>query len=207
VHLVGGSARTGHAHADRGNLLLEAFGEELLIDRGICSYMDARADEMKRSCMHNLVTPVDNDGSFPDQAYPYAGATVPTGRGDERTLRAAIDVTGAWAGRFTVCRRRLRSDSPAELIIEDRLELPATGAVAFHLQSRLPFRRDGEAWVLQGRQAQLRIEPRWPLAHAAAGIAGIDSLGHPVHRLTLQAGPANRHLLRTKLSLKATRNE
>jgi len=96
LQLVGAMACAGHGHEDKGSLVLEACGEEMLIDRGICFYGDARANIMKYSWLHNMLTPDDADGRPLHQTNPIPEAVIPVGRGDERSLQATIDSTPGW---------------------------------------------------------------------------------------------------------------
>ena len=61
LQLIGAKAGAGHTHEDKGSFVLEAYGEEILIDRGICAYADTRALGMKRADQHNMLTPAEED--------------------------------------------------------------------------------------------------------------------------------------------------
>lgn len=204
VQLIGGPARAGHAHDDRGSIVLEAFGEEVLIDRGQMNCGDPRAATLKMARYHNLLIPEAADGDpLPRQVNPCPAATIPSGEGDARRLRAVIDVTAAWGGLVTAAVRRIESDEPELLVIDDDVALARPGRVSFHLHSRAPWSRDGGAWVTRGRRAELTVTPEWPVEDAFAGEDSVDGALKPVYHLTLVAPPAASHRLRTKLRVGA----
>lgn len=150
LHLVGAKAGASHTHFDKGALLLELDREPVLIDRGQVRYDDLRCYTLKRTELHNTLTPVQPDGVYLNQASVEV-ATAPTGEGDERRLRARIDLAHVWRGVMASYVRELTADTAEEFRVRDGGELRAPGALAFHLHTRGP-------WVIRGREASLRLD-------------------------------------------------
>ena len=201
AQLIGAKASAGHSHEDKGSLLLEAFGEDLLIDRGICFYGDARGDLLKRACMHNMLTPDDRDGRPIRQRNPLPEPIIPTGRGDERTLDASVDHTAGWPGTLARAERRLRSEAPTRFTLTDLAERHEAGTVSVHFHSRYPWLRRGHGWVTETPRARLTLTPQWEPAEAGAAEDLFDGGYRPVHRLTLRASPGIRFELTHVLEL------
>lgn len=147
LHVVGAKAKASHTHFDKGAVLLEVDGEPLLIDRGQVRYDDLRSYTLKRSELHNVITPVQPGGIYVQQA-GVEEAVIPAGEGDERRLRAEIDLAHVWRGVMTRCRRMIVAEELASFVVCDEGELVAPGAVSFHLQTRAP-------WKIAGKEARL----------------------------------------------------
>ncbi len=67
----GGPMIPGHAHADKGQFLLEAFGERLVADPGMVQYADPAAEMLHGSACHNVV---DDRRARPVVQEPRAGS-------------------------------------------------------------------------------------------------------------------------------------
>jgi hypothetical protein len=187
LQLVGAKANAGHGHEDKGSIVLEAHGEELLIDRGTCFYGDARSDLLKKAWRHNLLTPDDSDGRPVAQCNPLPVAVIPQGRGDECMLRAEIDAAAGWPELLATWRRSITSDDPCRFTLRDLVERLAEGSVSLHFQSRSPWVVDGESWVSHGAAAGVRITPNWCVSHSETVEDLFDSAYTPVYRLSLHS--------------------
>ncbi len=201
LQLVGAMADAGHGHEDKGSFVLEAFGEEILVDRGICFYGDARANLLKEATRHNMLTPDDAEGRPARQRNPLPEPVVPSGEGDEQTLDARIEAAIGWPELLRRWERRIRSDRPDRIEITDTAERWENGTVSLHFQSRHPWVRDGDAWISAGRRARLRLVPQWAVAEAVAEEDLFDGAFEPVYRLTLRSEPAGQFDLTTRLEL------
>lgn len=205
LQLIGAPANAGHTHEDRGSFVLEAFGEEILIDRGQMEYSDPRCGVIKAARYHNLLIPLDDHDAPTPQVNPCREATLPQGEGDARSLRAFIEAGPAWGASVQRWRRSVTSDEPTEFEINDELEFAsaAARAVGFHLHSRFPWTRresDG-SWSTRGHRAELRVFPQWEPASAWAGEDFVDGTKAPAHTLVLRTAPATKHRLRTRLTV------
>ncbi len=193
-------ANAGHNHEDKGSFILEAFGEELLIDRGTCFYGDARSRLMKHAVRHNLATPDDNNTPGRQQN-PVPKAVIPTGRGDETTLEAFVDATAAWNHLAVSCSRSIKSETPTHFVVTDRIERLSTGAVSVHFQSRCQWQQSDGFWFVEGNNACVTIRPDWEVDTWETREDIFDSRFEPVYRLTLRTTPAKTFELRTHLIL------
>ncbi|MDA1142967.1 MAG: heparinase II/III family protein [Planctomycetota bacterium] len=201
LQLIGGPAKAGHAHDDRGSLVIEAFGEEIVYERGQMPYDDPRCTTIKFARYHNLLIPAGPDTSLPRQLNPCPDATIPMGTGDEQSLDCRIDVTAAWGGLVLRCVRRIVSKDPSAFVIEDELELPEARGVSFHLDSKFPWRKTDTGWVTQGERACLTVKPDWETSDERGVEDFIDGQKEPVFHLTLHAAPSLSHRLKTRLEL------
>jgi len=178
-HLIGAKAHASHTHADKGGLLLEVDGKPVLIDRGVVRYDDIRSLTMRRTCYHNAITPVREDGTFPDQA-PLSEAQIPEGEGDESRLRASINISHVWRKEMKRCSRNVTSESPFEMEVLDEGELSKPGAVAFHLQSLRPFIIEDSLVRLPFEGGELLIDAPWA-ERVEQGVDSIDLDQQDVH--------------------------
>jgi hypothetical protein len=202
LHLCGSSATEGHSHADKGAFILEAFGEALLIDRGITVYNDPMHTMMKQARLHNLVTPVRPDGAEMDQINPCPKAACPLGHGDLQRLELSIDATPAWDG--AVARRisrRLVSEHPLNFELIDELELAQGLPVVFHLHSYAPVEVQGSSALFRGRRAQVQVRWEWNADVISAGVELHDYARMPVYHLALRTPPATLHRLVTRFEI------
>jgi hypothetical protein len=137
IHVTGCKARASHTHYDKGGFTVELDQQPVLIDRGQVRYDDPRTHHMKRSALHNVLTPLSPTGEGLDQNLAEV-AVIPEGEGDAQRLRAKVDLAAVWRDTMTSCGRCLVSDDPGHLVIEDQGTLQRPGGVGFHLQTRQP---------------------------------------------------------------------
>ena len=201
LQLIGAPARAGHAHDDRGSFVIEAFGEEIVYERGQMPYDDPRCSTIQFARYHNLLIPAGPDNALPRQLNPCPEATIPSGTGDEQTLDCSIDVSAAWGGLVQRCVRRIVSNTPCEFIIEDEIDLPAKRSVSFHLHSKFPWTKTETGWVTRGDVTSLTVRPDWQTAVEQGEEDFVDGQKEPVFHLTLQAAPSLNHWLKTHLEV------
>ncbi|MBS0664443.1 MAG: heparinase II/III family protein [Verrucomicrobia bacterium] len=158
LHVVGAKARASHTHLDKGSFLLELDRFPVLLDRGQVRYDDLRTQLLKRTELHNTLTPVTAEGIYLNQG-SVEQAVIPEGEGDARRLRVRVDLGHVWRGVMASCIREISADEPEVFSVRDRGELLAPSALAFNLNTRVP-------WEIQGRTAVLRVDG-WELALAA----------------------------------------
>ncbi len=198
VQLVGSMANPYHSHLDRGALLLELDEVPVLIDRGMIGYGDPRCRSLRRSYMHNVVTPLVQGGAFADQL-PAQQPVVPQGEGDSHSLHAHVDVTHVWRDFMQSYIRRLLSSDPAALAVVDDLTLSQAGRVAFHLHSHAPFEISGRTATLDVSGSTVHVELPWA-DDIQLGEAGADFSGQPVHHLIATSPVGREHRLHTTLA-------
>ena len=158
LHLVGAKAKASHTHFDKGAFLLELDRTPVLLDRGQVRYDDLRSYTLKRTELHNTLTPVTAEGVYLQQA-GVIEAAIPEGEGDGRRLRAKMDLAHVWRGVMASCTREIEADTVEEFTVIDRGELLTTSALTFNLHTRTP-------WEIRGKEAVLNL-PGWQLTLSA----------------------------------------
>ena len=206
LHLCGSSSTEGHSHQDKGAIVLEAFGEELLIDRGITYYSDPMTQILKIARLHNLAAPTDDQCQDLQQINPCPAAVCPTGSGDGQSLHLTVDAAPAWGDSVRRVVRTIDSPDPLHFTITDELELPAPGAVTFHLHSRFPLSVSGNTATFQAHKSALRVRWDWAGEAVHAGEELCDGAHTPVNHLAVRAAPATRHVLLTHLEIVPSRD-
>jgi hypothetical protein len=195
LHVTGCKAKPSHSHRDKGGFTLEVDGVAMLIDRGIVRYDDPRCELMHLSSLHNVLTPVREDGTFPDQALA-ATPVIPQGAGDATRVNAQVDLGPVWLEWMTECRRTFRSGTLDQLTIEDRATLHQPGRLAFHLQAPAPFHIRGATATLAHENKRLQIHLPW--AHELMMREElIDFAFRPAWRLTALSPPGQSFDLQT----------
>lgn len=205
VQVIGGPARAGHGHDDRGSFVLEAFGDELAADRGQMRYVDPRSTIIKHARYHNLAVPHADGGAPLRQRNPCPVATAPEGTGDERRLHCRVDLRGVWPDPVIGAERRFDSDEPARMTVTDRLRLARPLPVGFYLHSRYPWRRCGRGWRTEGPHGRLTVTPRWRPDAEQGGEDFVLGTQEPAYRLLLISAAAAEHTLVTDLEAAVSR--
>ena len=201
IQLIGAPANVGHCHEDKGSFVLEAFGEELAADRGQMPYVDPRCTIIKMSRYHNLLIPDDPSGLPLPQINPAPDATIPTGTGDELTLRASMVLDTVWGEIVSRCSRSIESDDPIVSVVVDSIELTVERTVGFHVHSEFPWHRDVRGWYTQGVRGRLYIVPEWDTIDERGEEDFVLGTKEPGYHLALRAGRASKHKLRTRLEV------
>lgn len=187
--VAGCRARPIHTHYDHSAFVVELDGEPVLIDRGIVRYDDPRANAMKASTMHNVLTPVLASGDRPDQAHPREAAVIPEASGDERRFEARVDLGEVWAEHAEACERRIVSEDCESWTVRDAGRWKRPLGVAFHVHALSPFEAvEGQA-TLEHAGQRLRIRAPWAKEMRCEPF-GIDFAYRTVHRLTILGEPS-----------------
>lgn len=201
LQLIGGPANAGHSHEDRGSFVIEAFGEEIAIDRGQISYDKPGACIMGMARYHNLLIPENEDSRLCRQRSPCREATIPQGAGDNRKLHAEIEAGAAWDAPVTRWRRKIDSPEPERFTITDEMDLDEPQAASFVLHSRFPWNKSDSGWITQGNHARLTIRPDWQPIDESGEEDPVDPSEAPVYRLRLRAARSRQHRLRVELKI------
>lgn len=200
LHLTGAKARASHTHFDKGAITLELDDTPVLIDRGVVRYDDARHLVMKRTELHNVLTPLLADGGCAQQPPPME-PVIPLGKGDTRRLHARIDLGHVWSQVATGAGREIASDQPSTFTVTDRLALKTPGAAIFHLHTRSPWRIDEarhEA-ILEISGWRLTVNAPWAESMRQRED-GIDHQFQPVWHLECAIGAAAEFVLETRFT-------
>lgn len=202
LHLCGASPAEAHSHGDKGAILLEAFGEMLLCDRGMTVYGDPMGELLTRSCMHNLVTPKAADGTNMDQINPCPVAACPKGKGDATSVHLTIDASAAWDPAIvTSTVREVISKEPLLFTLVDEIELSESRPVVFHLHSHHPVSISGNQATFNAQKSCLKVTWEWAGDVVIAAIDLHDGAYQPVYHLAVDSATAKNHHLVTKLEI------
>ena len=202
LHLCGASATEGHSHEDKGALLLESFGEALLIDRGITVYGDPITGLLKQARLHNLVTPVGADGREMSQLNPCPQAACPAGLGDEQQLHLTIDASAAWGQPVLRAVRAIDSDHPLHFTLTDEIDLAQALPVVFNLHSYAPIQISGNQATFTGSKSELTVTWQWAGEVITCAQELCDGEHQPVYHLAVRAPAAANHKLVTEFEVR-----
>ncbi len=157
--VLGGPARAGHNHEDRGSFVLEFAGDTFAADPGGLIYADAAANAMKHAQNHNLLVPVVAGPDRPAPQNPAAVAVIPKAEGDEVSFSASLVPGVLWPQHYRRWERSFSSPNPAELVIVDEYELERGDGVEFRWHTPLPARIENGEMVIQGGNGRAYVTP------------------------------------------------
>jgi hypothetical protein len=126
----GGRMIPGHAHLDKGQFLLEAYGERLVADPGMVNYADPASEALQMSMCHNVVTVKNRDQDYPDLRRAVVLEKLESNAAYSY-LRA--DVSGSYR-ELDVFKRRLLFVRPDYFLVLDDIRSRESG-VQWHLHS------------------------------------------------------------------------
>lgn len=172
----GGPQVGDHTHPDKGQYIVEAYGERLAADPGMCDYADPAHLSFKASFRHNLVTV---DGK--DQSYRDAEKAVVIRRLDESDRATLIDAD--LSGSY----RELASYDRTILFV--RAEMPYVVVVD---EAVLAEGEAGPAAAGGAERAEVAPELAWNF-HARGSIEPVPAAGPG--RFIVTAERAGMHLL------------
>lgn len=196
-HLIGSKPNSSHSHFDKGTVVLELDTVPILIDRGMVNYYFSQANELKRSYMHNVVTPVLADGTYPDQRHPKT-PIIPSGQGNNQSVNANIDLTDVWGEYMVKCSRSIQSETPDEFLIIDKGILKEEGRIAFHLHSPFPFEIEGKKIIVRNNNSALLIEALWA-EEILCRQESINLRHEQVYHLLIHGPISKQYILKTKI--------
>jgi hypothetical protein len=199
VQLSGCAGRPSHSHLDKGAFVVEVNGRPVFIDRGMLRYDDPRASLMKRSSLHNVITPVSAEGNYPDQS-PAVEPIIPAGHGTNSSLRAEILTGSVWPRHFTELGRVVRSDDLKAIEVVDSGILIRKGRVAFHLHTTMPFKRTGRDIVIATEEFELTVRADWA-TEIFTREELVNHLYEPAYHLALHSDETEEFCLTTHVSL------
>ncbi len=138
VFFEGGKMIPGHAHNDKGQFLLEAFGERLVADPGMVNYADPAAETYHASACHNVVTIRGRDQSFKDLK---RAVVIEALEDTERYSYLRADVSGSYK-ELDVITRRLLFVRPDYVVVLDDVASREDG-LEWRLHFAGPLTMDG----------------------------------------------------------------
>jgi hypothetical protein len=179
----GPATRSG---ADRNQMVLEAYGERLLLDPGICGYADPEANLFHLSTRHNIITFNDEDQNHRDRQKAAVTTEYLPGEGVEF---AESDATLAYASAKRVLRT-LAFIRPEYFVVSDVAEAVEPAKIALNLNFGAPPRleEDGRTLLAEGPRGRLRLVLLAPGAvQTEAHTFRTDIASVPDHHLALSA--------------------
>ena len=157
--VIGGPAKAGHNHEDRGSFVLEFAGETFAADPGGLNYSDATAQTMKHAQYHNMLVPVVKSGSRPAAKNPAPVAVIPEASGDATTFNASINPGVLWPDFYKSWKRSFASPSASEITVTDDYELSKGDGVEFLWHTPLPVKNENGQVIITGARARAVITP------------------------------------------------
>jgi hypothetical protein len=157
--VIGGPAKAGHNHEDRGSFVLEFAGETFAADPGGLNYADATAMAMKHAQNHNMLVPVVKTGNRPGASNPASVAVIPEATGDATTFNATLNPGVLWPSFYTSWKRSFASPSASEITITDDYELNKGDGVEFLWHTPLPVTNENGQVIITGARGRAVITP------------------------------------------------
>ncbi len=195
LHFYTGLADVGHYHMDKGSFVLETEHETLIMERGNKTYGDPNEAIGHMPESHNLLFP-EFSGVRARQKASREGACLVCSSYENGRFEALGDITRAWADeRIVKDTRRIESDDPCKYLIEDELILTEDAPASFLLYTAFPCEAEGNAVVVHGKHATVRIEPENWIAEASCQQQG------EIWRIALRSGAKKEHHLRTRITI------
>ncbi len=197
-----GMADIGHYHMDKGSFILETETEALLIDRGTMPYSHPDSETAHMPEYHNLLFP-ELSGTRVRQKATREGAYLIRSSYEDGCFDALGDITRCWTDdRIRKNTRHITSADARVFLIEDEMILSEAAPVCFLLNTLFPCEVDGNAVLVHGEHATVRIEPEnWVPEHTECGVFGVNGGLQPVYRICMRAAAAGQHHLTTRITV------
>lgn len=202
-HLCSGPTDFGHFHEDKGSFILEAAGEALAIDRGMCTYSSPHGAMMSKTGSHNLFTPLQTDGQPFAQPRFNQGGKITFGKLKDGILMLTCDNLEAWQdGVFSRNYRRVFSPLPRVYYIHDDVAYLQKTASSFRVNTHGKISAQDDGWLIHGEHACLKVTPLdWVPEKAAYGEYGFDENIKPVNQLCLTTHEGLLHSVVTRIEI------
>lgn len=191
-----GVVDAGHSHSDRGQLLIEAFGESLLYETGMINYSNTDHILLGKARYHNL-TAIGRLDSLTEQHIPSISACIPNGTGNEHSLMAKIDVTPAWGGIVTAYTRVIISEEPTKITVIDEITLSQPSEVTQLWNSTGHYMAESGCFILIKNNVRVTIIPRFMVSSQLITENMRNDRGEKNYLLALEAPKSVKHKLIT----------
>jgi hypothetical protein len=173
IWMSGSAGGLTHSHQDVGQFYLEVNDDPVFIDRGMVEYWFAEVHHLARSWLHNVLTPVAEDGSFPYQEPPTGDAKIAVS-GDHGSI--TVPGNNVWKGWMDSYERQFVFRDASAISIADVFTLKRPGRVAFHLHSPHEFHVVGGKAIL--KQAASTVAVSFPWAESVECRSALIDLRH-----------------------------
>ncbi len=157
----GGRMIPGHAHQDKGQFLLEAYGERLVADPGMVNYADPAAEVLQASACHNVVTIHERNQSYKDLEH---AVVIEVLQNTDQYSYLRADVSGSYQ-ELEVFKRHLLFVRPDYTVLLDDI-LSTESGLQWHLHSAGTFSMDGDNITVDAPKAGMimRVAASCPLS-------------------------------------------
>ncbi len=122
-HFEGGPQTFEHTHSDKGEFIMEAYGERFAADPGVIKYQDPACNNYKRTPYHNLVTLKGQNQDYRDAEHAVVLSQVEFG---ERADYIDADLRNSYKA-FTKYRRQIVFVRPNYFVILDEVQSAESG--------------------------------------------------------------------------------
>lgn len=147
-----------HSHRDVSQFLLEIDGDAVFIDRGMVEYWFAEAHFLSQSWLHNVLTPVAEDGSYLNQSLAADEGLIIV---SDDHCNVSVPGNGIWSDYLEQYSRRFCINESTGYSVIDQFVFSITGDIAFHLHSPFEFQLHNQKAVLLKESYKLEIFFPW----------------------------------------------
>ncbi len=184
--LVSGPVLFGHSHQDKGSFILEANGEGVFIDRGICEYGSADEARFQTAPWHNLLVPLKNRTETFQKNKEGFGGEILCAYEDDGLVIMGTDISKAWE-ECERCMRFIISPDPECFLIYDIAEYKDKETKSeFVLNTYGDIKKDGQKLTVISEKNNAEIVPlNYNPEEILFGEDGCDGIGKKVERLRL----------------------
>jgi hypothetical protein len=135
----GGKQSFEHTHYDKGQFMLEAYGEGLAVDPGTIEYSRPFASYLKSTRFHNVITVNGKNQSYKD---PDQAVMIRSLHADKRYSCLRADLSNSYK-ELSVYNRTILFVRPDYLLVLDEVESLEAG-LEWNLHSKGSYRKAGE---------------------------------------------------------------
>lgn len=187
----GGAQTFEHTHWDKGEFLIEAFGEKLIFDPGIIQYGNPHAVLFKTTGYHNLLTVGRRNQSYKDPAH---AVVLREFRGESAFHWIRADLSNCYK-ELHAYERSILFVRPDWFLVVDTVSSAEDG-LEWNLHSKGVFLKEGDgAFLIQAPRAGMRMAFASDAALAEGFAVHEDEEGPVAHKLFLAPGKGVREFV------------
>ncbi|WP_135553481.1 heparinase II/III domain-containing protein [Paenibacillus cymbidii] len=171
----GGPQSFEHTHHDKGQFVLEAYGELLALDPGMISYSDPTHRELTRTGMHNALTIGGRNQAYKDAA---RAAIVEKLHDEPRYAYICADLANSYR-ELTSYKRRIVFVKPYYVLVLDDIAAAEAESMEWNFHSIGKLRADGTRASAHAAKAglELAFASSCPLAFTTTETSGVRHKG------------------------------
>jgi len=171
----GGPQSFEHTHCDKGQFVLEAYGELLALDPGMISYSDPTARDLTRTGMHNVLTIGGRNQAYKDAA---RAAVVEKLHDEPMYAYICADLANSYR-ELTSYKRRIVFVKPHYVLVLDDIASAEAASMEWNFHSVGKLRADGaRASAVAARAGlELAFASSSPLAFVTTETFGVRQKG------------------------------